>query len=546
MSFLGNPFQTKQRTSHDFSKIPQANIQRSSFDRSHGVKTAFDSGYLVPIYADEVLPGDTFNAKLSAVARLSTPIVPFMDNLQCDFFFFYVPLRLLWTNFVKMMGEQTNPADSISYICPITTVNTGTGYAVGSVQDYMGLPTSIDDYSHNVFHMRAYNKIYQDWFRDENLITTGPALNTGDGPDSSTDYALLKRGKRFDYFTSCLPWPQKHADVTFSIGSTAPVYGNNGTSILSEQIFQRYGNTAPTGALTISTNVGLGAPLSDGTSNLKLAGSTWYAANSTYLPPYADLSSASTATINQLRQSFLLQALYERDARGGTRYTEIVKSHFGVTSDDGRLQRSEILATGRSMINLHAVAQTSATSGSNAQGGLAAFGTMNSQGIGFNKSFTEHGVIIGLACVTADLSYQQGLHRMWSRSSKTDFFWPTLEGLGEQAVLNKEIYLQGTAGGAADDTTFGYQERFSEYKYASTKITGKLRSTASGTLDLWHLAQKFTALPTLGTTFIEESPPISRVVAVNTEPQIIMDAYLQLNCVRPMATYAVPGLKGLL
>lgn len=528
MSFQGNPFQSKQRSAHDFSRIPQVNIQRSSFDRSHGVKTAFDSGYLVPIYADEVLPGDTFNAKLSAVARLSTPIVPFMDNLQCDFFFFYVPLRLLWTNFVKMMGEQVNPADSVSYICPISTVNTGVGYAVGSLQDYLGLPTDIDDYSHNVFHTRAYNKIYHDWFRDENLITTGPTLDVGDGPDTTTNYALLKRGKRFDYFTSCLPWPQKNSDVTFSIGSSAPIHipaaNSSPVSVYSDgDAAWRKIYSPGVGLVTVSNGTGAS------TENL-----------------YADLSSASTATINQLRQSFLLQALYERDARGGTRYTEIVKSHFGVTSDDGRLQRSEILATGRSMINLHAVAQTSATSGSNAQGGLAAFGTMNSQGIGFNKSFTEHGVILGLACVTADLSYQQGLHRMFSRSAKTDFYWPTLEGLGEQAVLNKEIYLQGAAGGAADATTFGYQERFSEYKYASTKITGKLRSTASGTLDLWHLAQKFTALPTLGTTFINESPPISRVVAVNTEPQIIMDAYLQLNCVRPMATYAVPGLKGLL
>lgn len=530
MSFQGNPFQTKQRSAHDFSRIPQVNIQRSSFDRSHGVKTAFDSGYLVPIYADEVLPGDTFNAKLSAVARLSTPIVPFMDNLQCDFFFFYVPLRLLWTNFVKMMGEQVNPADSVSYICPISTVNTGVGYAVGSLQDYLGLPTDIDDYSHNVFHTRAYNKIYHDWFRDENLITTGPTLDVGDGPDTTTNYALLKRGKRFDYFTSCLPWPQKNSDVTFSIGSSAPITRTSNSTATSS--FKQTGTN--TIAATISQDA-TGMIVGGARGSYDPAGSLT-----------ADLSSASTATINQLRQSFLLQALYERDARGGTRYTEIVKSHFGVTSDDGRLQRSEILATGRSMINLHAVAQTSATSGSNAQGGLAAFGTMNSQGIGLNKSFTEHGVILGLACVTADLSYQQGLHRMFSRSAKTDFYWPSLEGLGEQAVLNKEIYLQGAAGGAADATTFGYQERYSEYKYASTKITGKLRSTASGTLDLWHLSQKFTALPTLGTTFINESPPISRVVAVNTEPQIIMDAYLQLNCVRPMATYAVPGLKGLL
>lgn len=544
--FQGNPFQTKQRNPHDFERVPKVQTQRSSFNRSHGVKTAFDSGYLVPFYADEVLPGDTHSLKLTAVARLSTPIVPFMDNLQCDFFFFYVPLRLVWSNFKKMMGEQANPADSISYICPISTVNTATGYAVGSLQDYLGLPTDIDDYSHNVFHTRAYNLIWNEWFRDENLQNS-VTVDTGDGPDTTTNYVLKKRGKRFDYFTSCLPWPQKATAVSMPIGgysnviptSTPVAFTLSGVSggAYTGSSYQMIARNGPAAWDTSSLYAGT-AP---GTADKAAA---FHTGTATGLR--ADLSTATGATINELRQSLALQALYERDARGGTRYTEIIKSHFGVTSPDARLQRPEILGTGRSMINLHAVPQTSPTSGSNAQGALSAFGTMSANGIGFTKSFDEHGVILGIACVTADLTYQQGLERMYSRSTKTDFFWPSLEGIGEQAVLNKEIYLQGAAGGAADATTFGYQERYAEYKYKPSIITGKLRSTASGTLDLWHLAQKFTALPTLGDTFITENPPVSRVVAVNTEPQIIMDAYMQLNSVRPMATYAVPGLKGIL
>ena len=534
--FGSNPFQNQNRQAqHNFSMLPAVETPRSSFNRSHGYKTAFDSGYLVPIYVDEVLPGDTFNLKLSAVARLSTPIVPFMDNLYCDFFFFYVPLRLIQTNFKKLMGEQDNPADSVSYIAPTSTVNTGVGYAVGSLQDYMGLPTDIDDYTHNVYPLRAYNKIWNDHFRDENLQNS-VTVDVDDGPDTTTDYVLLKRGKRHDYFTSCLPWPQKATAVALPLGTSAPVLGIGAYN-------QTFPNAGPT---TVYESDGTSSSYSNYKDIQSDAPNRSFLVEQIGTTGYpnirADLSNATAATINQLRQAFQLQKLYERDARGGTRYTEIVRSHFGVTSPDARLQRSEILCVGSKAINLHPVPQTSATSGSLATGQLAAFGTLNAQGIGFSKSFTEHGVIIGLASVRADLNYQQGLHKMWSRSTKTDFYWPSLAHIGEQAVLNQEIYLQGTAGGAADTSVFGYQERYAEYRYKPSQVTGKLRSTASGTLDLWHLAQKFTSLPTLGDTFIKETPPISRVVAVNTEPQLIMDAYFNLTCARAMPVYSVPGL----
>lgn len=501
---------------HDFSRVPKADIPRSSFDRSHGYKTTFNSGYLVPIFVDEALPGDTFSLKSSLFARLATPIAPVMDNLYADTFFFAVPVRLVWDNFKKMMGEQANPADSTSYLVPIMTSPVG-GYAVGSLQDYLGLPTAGTNgvgagntVSHSAIYTRAYNLIWNEWFRDQNLQNS-VTVDKGDGPDVYTNYSLLKRGKRHDYFTSCLPWPQKGTAVTVPLGVSAPVTRVAGApnALKAYQI----------GTDTLGANAGLSIA----------TGTFWNGSTGLTLDPMgslqADLSNATAATINSLRQAFQLQRLYERDARGGTRYTEIVRSHFGVVSPDARLQRPEYLGGGSSPIIISPVPQTSG-SGTTPQGNLAAVGTMSATGHGFSKSFTEHSVVIGMVSVRADLNYQQGLNRMWSKRSKYDFFWPALSHIGEQAVLNKEIYCDGSVNDAA---IFGYQEAFADYRYKPSVITGQFRSTYSTPLDVWHLAQKFTSLPTLGSTFIQEAPPVDRVIAV-AGVHFLLDCYHSLPC----------------
>jgi len=509
--------------------IPKADIPRSKFDCQSTHKTTFDAGYLVPVYVDEVLPGDTFNLNMTAFARMATPLYPVMDNLHLESFFFFVPNRLIWNNWQKFMGQQENPSDSISYVVP-QQVSPASGYAIGSLQDYMGLPTvgqvtATKTVSHCAFWPRAYNLIYNEWFRDENLQNS-VVVDKGDGPDTVANYVLLRRGKRKDYFTSSLPWPQKGAAVTLPLGSTAPIKANAASAqVLSVQ------NAAGVAKDMYSTGVGsiiMGSSTPSGAAAL-----------------YADLSAATAATINQLRQSFQIQKLLERDARGGTRYTEIIRSHFGVVSPDARLQRPEYLGGGSTNINISPIAQTSGTSASGTTtplGTLASMGTALAHNHGFTQSFVEHGVIIGIVAIRADLTYQQGLARMWSRSTRYDFYFPAFATLGEQAVLNEEIYVTGDS---TDDGVFGYQERWAEYRYYPSRISSLFRSTASGTIDGWHLAQKFTAVPTLNDTFIKDTPPVSRVVAVGASAngqQFIFDSFFDVKKARPMPMYSVPGL----
>jgi hypothetical protein len=535
---------------HQFAMVPRADIPRSRFNIQTTHKTTFDAGYLVPIYVDEVLPGDSFNLRMTAFARLATPIFPIMDNLHLDSFFFFVPNRLVWDNWQKFMGEQRNPGDSISYVIP-QMVSKASGYDIGSLQDYMGLPTLGQvavgaTVSHSSLWLRAYNLIWNEWFRDENLQNS-VVVDTDDGPDLYTDYSLLKRGKRHDYFTSALPWPQKGSSVPLPLGTVAPVKG------LGLGVGLAFGSTpnvyeaGQAGTQVYSGSSGKAQLIDAATFPLyaRQDGANLLGAGTDHPGIYADLSQATAATINQLRQSFQIQKLLERDARGGTRYTEIIRAHFGVVSPDARLQRPEYLGGGTSPITINPIAQTSGTGASGTTtptGTLAAMGTGLAGGHGFSQSFTEHGMIIGLVSVRADLTYQQGLRRMWSRSTRYDFYFPAFAMLGEQTILNKEIYCKGDAN---DSLVFGYQERWAEYRYNPAQITSLFRSTAAGTIDPWHLAQKFTSLPALNSAFIQESPPLSRVLAVGSSAngqQLIFDSFFNIAAARPIPMYSVPGL----
>lgn len=526
---------------HQFSEVPKAEIQRSSFDRSSGYKTTFNAGLLIPFFQDEALPGDTFTLKTAALARLATPIFPVMDNMFIETQFFSVPTRLLWDNWPKFMGEQTNPGDSTDFTIPQVPMEASFGAGVEDLHDYLGIPTATPGLSVSALWHRAYNLIWNEWYRDQNLQDS-VNVPKGDGPDAFGQYVLLRRGKRHDYFTSSLPFPQKGESVLLPLGTSAPVVGIGKQTQTYNDVDLTVFETGGTGTTTYSKAAGIDALLPDNVYAIEED-----LLNAGHPAIFADLTNATAATINELRQSFQIQRLLERDARGGTRLIEITKAHFGVTSPDLRAVRPEYLGGGSSPINITPIAQTGFTATDvqtalTPQGNLAGVGVGMFHNHGFTKSFTENCILFGMISVRADLTYQQGLNRMYSRLTRFDYYWPALSHIGEQAVLNKEIFAQGTADLVADEATWGFQERYAEYRYRPSQITGKMRSNVGTTLDAWHLSQDFATLPVLNASFIEDNPPIDRVIAVPSEPHFILDVHFDLRCARPMPLYGVPGM----
>lgn len=521
---------------NQFNNISPQKVPRSSFKRDYPYRTTFNENYLIPIFLDEILPGDDVSIKMTSLTRVATPIKPIMDNLYQETFWFFVPNRLVWDNWEKFQGQQTNPGDSVAFTIPVLDHTVAplstTGFQPESIYDYMTLPTLVTGVQGiSALFNRAIDLIWNEWFRDENLQNS-ITIQTGNGPDDPATYSLRKRNKRKDYRSSCLPWPQKGTAVTINIGGLANVLYQS-TGAAAAQL-----RDAITGAVRVS-----GGPLSTSGTGFTQDSSVnvGYDPNGTLK---ADLSTASPITINALRQAALYQQILELDARGGTRYVESIFSRFGVISPDFRLQRPELIGQGSSRINIYAIPQTAPTvSGQTPQGNLAAFGTSAITGThGCRYSATEHGMIIGLMNVRADLTYQQALPKMFTRSTRLDFYEPLLNGLGEQAVLNQEVYAQGTS---ADTGVFGYQERFAEYRYRDPVITGKFRSTDPQTLDVWHLSQEFGSLPVLNSAFITEDVPMDRVVAVPTEPSFLFDASFDYTHVRPMPIRSNPGITRL-
>lgn len=543
---------------HNFSNAPQVYQKRSRFDRSFVRKMTFDEGKLVPFFVDEVLPGDTISLTVRDFCRLSTPVAPFMDNLYIDKFFFFVPNRLVWEHWQNFCFEQEDPDDSTDYVVPTCQLAGGTAgeNGIGTVWDYFSLPTGLTKALNvNALPFRMYYLIWNEWFRDENLqksvkidksdsnavfkqdrVSDQPSWIFSSGETYVNGFALAPRGKRFDYFTSALPFQQKGPGVSIGLAGTADlVISSNNNPILFSG---GGGNTTFENMPIYSAKIGKEVDVQGYVSEIQDKGYLKFGSD-VGLKGYADLDSSSIFTISSLRTAFQMQKFYERLARGGSRYTEVLTSFFGVVSPDSRLQRPEYLGGSSKMININPVAQTSSTGDVTPQGNLAAYGVSASKYHAFTKSFVEHGYIIGLLEVRADLTYQQGINKMWLRSTVYDWYWPTFAHLSEQAILNAEIYAQGTE---EDKGVFGYQERYAEYRYHPSEICGHFRSTYTKPLDVWHLSQKFDSLPTLSDQFIQDKPPIERVVAVKNYPHFLIDIGFKYHTTRAMPMYGVPGL----
>lgn len=542
-----------------FAINPQINISRSKFNRDSSVKTSFNVGQLIPFYFDEVLPGDTFQVKTSLVARLQPLVTAPMDNLYLDTYYFFVPNRIVWDHWRELNGENTESAwiPQTEYQVPQITAPAG-GWNIGTIADYFGIPTGVSGISISALPFRAYSLIVNEWFRDQNLKdpletpksdATVTGVNTGNYiTDCAKGGLPFVAAKLHDFFSSCLPAPQKHEDVTIStlsgVGPVVPgdVHSipNIGTqwSVVSGNGLDPRSNASYTAGVYYDSS---GSPVQG--SRLVTNDTSWNASAS--LSPtnlYANISSLEAATVNQLRMAFQLQKLYEKDARGGTRYQEMLKTHFGVTSPDARLQRPEYLGGERLPININQVVQNSATTDASPQGNVAGYSVTSDSHGDFIRSFTEHGMIIGLCVARYEHTYQQGINRFWSKKSRTDFYLPVLANIGEQPVFNREIYAQGTD---VDDEVFGYQEAWADYRYKPSIVTGEMRSNHNKSLDSWHFADDYDALPRLSSDWInEDKAPVDRALAVQSSVsnQIFADFFIQNETTRPMPVYSIPGL----
>lgn len=553
-----------RNSENKFANIPNINVQRSIFDRNSGNKTTFNTGELVPIYIDEVLPGDTFTMETSAVVRMSTPIFPTMDNAYLDTYYFYVPNRLVWDKWKEFNGENTTApwTQTTEYEIPQITGDPNLEPDFRkiynkSLMDYFGIPTGLDTKNISISHLpfRAYCLIWNEWFRDQNLQTpvniskgeavtyfasTSPFYDNITPENAQRGIGLLPVNKFHDYFTSALPEPQKGEPVLLPLGEWAPVMPgeDHPTHVTNTWDAMRWNLEEEQGEQPFQGGLGYISPL--GTVVMNETGS---GPGQSVIPSnlWTDLGQATAATINELRQAFQIQRLFERDARGGTRYTELIRSHFGVTSPDARMQRPEYLGGNRQPINMDQVVQTSETTNNSPQGNTAAYSLTGGQQGSWTKSFTEHGYIIGLACVRTDHTYQQGINRIWSRRRRFDYYWPALAHIGEQAILNKEIY----AGTNKDEEAFGYQEAWSEYRYKPSMVTGEFRSQYSQSLDSWHYADNYEERPKLSEDWIKEPREnVDRTLAVSNilADQFIADFYFKCRAARPMPIYSVPGM----